>query len=73
MDPRPYRGILPEPRHAGVDLGPTPKEMKDSDDTIWRASPCMGSRNDMYQTRFLGGQIGEDRWEKGNGIVMIVM
>ena len=57
------------PSHAGVDLGSTTKETKDTDDTLWKASTSRGSRKDMYQIRFWGGA----RWEKGNGIVMIVM
>ena len=46
-DPIPHRGILPEPRHTGVGLGPIPKDMKDTDNTLWEVSPSRGSRKDM--------------------------
>ena len=41
------RGILPEPRHMGVGLGPIPKDMIDSDDPLWTTSPSRGSRKAM--------------------------
>ena len=64
--------MLPEPRHAGVDLGPTPKEMKVSEDALCKASSSRGSGKYMYQTRLEAGQVGEGGLEKGNAIGMIV-
>ena len=64
--------MLPEPRHAGVDIGPTSKEMKVSEDDLCRASPSRGRGKYMYQIRFGGAGRG-GWWEMGNGIGMVVM
>ena len=40
----PHRGIPPQPRHMWKGLGPIPKDMRDSEDSLRKASLSVGSR-----------------------------
>ena len=43
----PHRGIPPQPRHMWKGLGPIPKDMRESEDSLWKASLSVGSRKGM--------------------------
>ena len=70
-EPIPHRGILPEPRHTGVDIGLIPNHTLDSDDTPMEGLTLPGEQKGYVIGRALVGGSGRGGGEGvGTGIDM---